>query len=45
VKWTEELSYEAVTPFVVNSAFCVRSNTFHILIYARRCSVLQEIEM
>ena len=32
VKWTKELE---VTPFVVNSAFCVRSNAFYILVNAQ----------
>jgi len=35
VKWTEEAARQLeVTPFVVNSTFCVRSNIFCILIYA-----------
>ena len=28
-----------VTPSTVNSAFCIRSNAFRILIYARQSSV------
>jgi len=36
VKWTEEATRQLeVTPFVVNSAFCVHSNAFYILIYAQ----------
>jgi len=40
VKWTKEAARQLEgTPFMVNSAFCVRSNSFRILIYARRYSV------
>jgi len=39
VKWTEEAARQLeVSPFVVNSAFCVCSYTFHKLIYAQQYS-------
>jgi len=40
VKWTEEATRQLeVTPFVVNSAFYVRSNSFHILKASESCSL------
>ena len=33
-----------MTPFVVSSSFCVRSNAFRILIYARRYSAEMEVD-
>jgi len=38
VKWNEEAARQLEVTLIVNSVFCVRSNAFHILIYARQYS-------